>query len=45
MPSFLGSLLAKAAVLAVEALVAHLVQVVIEVVTRKFAPQSGYATA
>ncbi|GAA0995725.1 hypothetical protein GCM10009555_090300 [Acrocarpospora macrocephala] len=45
MPSFLGSLLAKAAVIALEAFVAHLVQVLIQTAVRQFAPKCGPATA
>ncbi|GAA0408309.1 hypothetical protein Acor_71930 [Acrocarpospora corrugata] len=45
MPAFLSSLLTKAAVLAVEALVAHLIRVVIQVAVRRLTPQGGFATA
>ncbi|WP_156046197.1 hypothetical protein [Herbidospora cretacea] len=45
MSGFFGSLLAKAAVFALEALVAHLVQVAIQAVARRLAPQRGFATA
>ncbi|GLX99376.1 hypothetical protein [Herbidospora sp. NBRC 101105] len=45
MSGFFGSLLAKAAVIALEALVVHLVQVVIQNVARRFATQREFATA
>ncbi|WP_198168355.1 hypothetical protein [Herbidospora yilanensis] len=45
MSGFLGSMLAKAAVFAIEALVAHLVQVVIQTATRRFSTRQGFATA
>ncbi|GAA1008202.1 hypothetical protein Aple_070900 [Acrocarpospora pleiomorpha] len=45
MPSFLGSLFAKAAVIALEALVAHLVQVLIQAAVRQLALKCGPAAA
>ncbi|WP_283135031.1 hypothetical protein [Rhizohabitans arisaemae] len=45
MPGFLGSLLAKAAVIALEALVVHLVKALIQATVRRLATRSGLATA
>jgi hypothetical protein len=44
MSAFFGSLLTRAAVLAVEALVAHMVRVVIDATLRRFCAQAGFAT-
>ncbi|GIH25875.1 hypothetical protein Aph01nite_41850 [Acrocarpospora phusangensis] len=45
MSAFFGSLLARAAAIALEALVAHLVQTLVQAALRRFAMQPGFAAA